>query len=568
MKKVIGCCGIALFIIACYSSAEELDLTQILNKFSSPDFIYQPFPAQTHQNSTYDRTGGNEDGDYFLEKNHQRAVVAKINGPGIITRIYTAHPLGILNIYLDDKKEPLISAHSSEFFSGAIYPFSEPIVGKSTGAYCYFPIPFSKSARIELEPDPDKTTPFPFGRYWQVEWLELTEAYPLKTLTLPISEPEKIALDNFKKYLNSLKKFEIPPQLEKISFESEIAPQERIVIAQLNGPGIIRKLALTLIPDNQSSQEHFLKAKIFGYWEEEENPSIIAKVSSFFANPINSNSPKIFIKRTEQGGEIFLPMPFSRSARFELQNPSQIPGKVKMELWVDKKEPKSPWRFHCLEREQKLTKNSITQNLDHQSDYLLLSSKGEGRFIGTVLWVFNKFFLWWGEGDETFFINDELRWHGTGTEDYFDGSYLHLGDNLFTSALAKDLFGKGYAGLNLMYKFHLLDPIYFQENIIFRLEYGSGILGINDLDNWYGSVVYWYQAEPHSDFSQMLGQELNLSEKIIKKEINQTRWNLLPRSSKIAIIIYRMMIGALALLLIFWLSIKIIKWQNKKEKKN
>jgi len=568
MRKIFICAGLAIIFIAFNLSAEQLDLSGILNKFSSPDFIYEPFPAQTHQTSTYDRTGGNEDGDYFPEKNHQRAVLAKINGPGIITRIYTAHPLGILNIYLDDKKEPLISSPASEFFSGALPPFSEPMVGKSTGAYCYFPIPFSKSARIELEPDPDKNAPFPFGRYWQVEWLKLSEEYQLKTLSLPISESEQSALDNFKRYLISLQKFEPPEGLEQISFEKKISPGEKIVLAELSPPGIIRKLALSLVPDNQSSQEQFLKAKIFCYWDDEKNPSIMAKASSFFANPINSNSPKIFIKRTQQGGKIFLPMPFSRSARWEIENPTEISGSVKMELWLERKEPKSPWRFHCLEREKKLTKNSITHNLDHQTDYLLLSSKGQGRFIGTVLWVFNKYFLWWGEGDETFFIDDELRWHGTGTEDYFDGSYLHLGDNLFTSALAKDLYGKGYAGLNLVYKFHLLDPIYFQKNILFRLEYGTGIFGINDLDNWYGSVVYWYQSEPHPDFSQILGEQLDLSKKIVQREINQTRWKLLPRSSKIAIIIYRMMIGALALLLIFWLSIKIIKWQNKKEKKN
>jgi hypothetical protein len=109
--------------------------------------------------------------------------------------------------------------------------------------------------------------------------------------------------------------------------------------------------------------------------------------------------------------------------------------------------------------------------------------------------VWNKYFTWWGEGDEMVFVDGESwppQFHGTGTEDYFDGAWMKFGRSPLAGALVADSLGKHYAGETLAYRWHLADPIPFQKSIDFSIEHGSN----NDLGNLYESVAFWYQAEP------------------------------------------------------------------------
>ena len=47
-----------------------------------------------------------------------------------------------------------------------------------------------------------------------------------------------------------------------------------------------------------------------------------------------------------------------------------------------------------------------------------------------------------------------------------------------------------------MYRFHILDPIPFQERISVTIEHGTG----NDRADNLSSVAYWYQAPPAGAF--------------------------------------------------------------------
>jgi len=93
---------------------------------------------------------------------------------------------------------------------------------------------------------------------------------------------------------------------------------------------------------------------------------------------------------------------------------------------------------------------------------------------------------------------------GTGTEDYFCGSYGFQAP--FTTA---------YTGTTLpanadhdppnywsLYRWHVMDPICFDENLKVTIQ----ALGWGDdgkyklLSDDIASVAYWYQAEPHAPF--------------------------------------------------------------------
>ena len=109
------------------------------------------------QESSYDRTGGNDDGfsgNYsYIRKEKGNLVLAEFEGAGVVNRIWTPTPTeDTLAFYFDGEKEPRLKIKFMDLFSGKVYPFLKPVVGNEIGGYyCYIPIPFKKSLRIEFE---------------------------------------------------------------------------------------------------------------------------------------------------------------------------------------------------------------------------------------------------------------------------------------------------------------------------------------------------------------------------------------------------------------------------------
>jgi len=83
--------------------------------------------------------------------------VAEINGSGAIQHIWMT-PTGmwrhlILRMYWDGEESPSVEVPVGDFFgTGFMYkPYATPYVGMSSGGYySYFPMPFNRTARIEI----------------------------------------------------------------------------------------------------------------------------------------------------------------------------------------------------------------------------------------------------------------------------------------------------------------------------------------------------------------------------------------------------------------------------------
>lgn len=563
MKKIFAAGLFSLVFSAGALAAETIELKGVLDEFAGLDSLYQPAEFKTRMISTTDPAGGNRDWDNFLEKSGERAVLAEISGPGIITRIFTADPRGRIKIILDQQSEPLISLPAAEFFAGKAPPFTAPFTGNDPSGYSYFPILFASHARIEIEPLASDTGNFPFGRFWQVEWLEALPGIGAKTISLPLSGDETASLERLKAFLSGLRDFEPGPGLKRVNFEKRIEPGQRVELGELGGPGVVRKIRVLALPDPGAGPEQLLASRIFFQWDFEPEPSVDARLADFFGNPFNTASPPILVRRLENGGEMMLPMPFAKSAVFAVENRGTSPGTIRMEFWLEEKDAvTSPWRFHAFEREERLLSSPGKRNLDHKDDYLVLAASGRGRFVAAALCVFNRYIVWWGEGDESFELDGERNWVGTGTEDYFDGSFMRFGRSDFAGALVRNTVNKGYAGLAVAYRLHLLDPVYFQDRLRFSLEHG---LVANDLNNWYRSVAYWYQSEPHASFAQMAGQELDLSPETIKREVDRATWRTITPAHK-ALVLLKQGLPALLLLAAF-LAI-ILLWLRRAKRRN
>jgi hypothetical protein len=107
---------------------------------------------------------GENAADRQFGKGRTNVVIADIKGPGVITMIHFALPeagdnldrSAILRIYWDGEKEPSVEVPLVEFFCDAngTFPKVDNIVmNKKRGWNAYFPMPFRKSARIEVDND-------------------------------------------------------------------------------------------------------------------------------------------------------------------------------------------------------------------------------------------------------------------------------------------------------------------------------------------------------------------------------------------------------------------------------
>ncbi|MCL5269947.1 MAG: DUF2961 domain-containing protein [bacterium] len=89
-----------------------------------------------------------------------RVVIAELKGPAVITMIHFALPAAgkldrstLLRIYWDGEASPSVEAPLVDFFAdpdGALERVDSALVNKKRGWNCYFPMPFARSARVEL----------------------------------------------------------------------------------------------------------------------------------------------------------------------------------------------------------------------------------------------------------------------------------------------------------------------------------------------------------------------------------------------------------------------------------
>ncbi len=323
-----------------------------------------------------------------------------------------------------------------------------------------------------------------------------------------------------------------------------LAPGASATIADLEGPGCIRHLWITL----HSLEEHYLRRCVLrAWWDGESQPSIECPIADFFgvghagiANfwslPLTMVTGGDSIPKHRAAMNCFFPMPFARSARLAIENQGERPLRA-LYYYVDWEQydrlPEQALRFHAQWRRQNPfpATRDLSQapeagtpeprNPDGKRNYVILEARGQGHYVGCVLSVDHinphRGFSWFGEGDDMIFIDGEERpsLHGTGTEDYFCAAWGFPGGAYSTPYHGVSLAGTTqgpaiYSGKWSMYRFHIQDPICFRQSIRVTIESGHANVHANDIS----SVAYWYQREPHAAFPPMppVEQRLPLSE--------------------------------------------------------
>jgi D-arabinan exo alpha-(1,3)/(1,5)-arabinofuranosidase (non-reducing end) len=294
----------------------------------------------------------------------------------------------------------------------------------------------------------------------------------------------------------------------------ELDAGETAVIFDCKGPGVITHIWCTFLDSNYSGA---LVVRM--WWDGEENPSVDVPLLDFFGRGAGATGALKSLPFSSGpdpglGHNCWLPMPFNKSARIEVEN--QGDDTTRLYYYVDyekpKKLPRKNYRFHAQWHYVPLTPGIelgtlgyvdylyLGTNLDPFANYVIVDATGKGNYIGSFLYMQNRVNLdvanWYGEGDDMIWIDDDEkpRLLGTGQEDYFATAF---GPNSYYSDLFNGILqpgGENYYGRVTWYRFHIADAIPFKKHLRVSLEHGHA----NRRSDAYRSVAFWYQKEPHA----------------------------------------------------------------------
>lgn len=286
-----------------------------------------------------------------------------------------------------------------------------------------------------------------------------------------------------------------------------ILPGETLVLADLEGPGIIRHIWNTSASLNPYSTRAMI---VRIYWDNSEKPSVEVPLGDFFGVGQGANrdfqSLPVNVSSHGRSRNCFWTMPFKKHAKITVSNEQSGFGPAYFYYYVDWEKvdmlPKDVLYFHARYNQQSKAK---------RGDHLILNTTGCGNYVGTVYSVMQVVNGWFGEGDDRFFIDGELipSIQGTGTEDYFGDAW---GFREFSGAFnGVPLYEGPMAGDRASaYRWHINDPIRFQKSLKLSIEHrgsvvdynGEKLSGSDERADWVSSVAFWYQTPivfPDSD---------------------------------------------------------------------
>ena len=376
-----------------------------------------------------------------------------------------------------------------DLFSGKVFPFVQPLCGNQLGGYyCYYPILFQKHCVIVSR-----------GKkmmFHQIGYRLYNKGTSVQPFTTNISDDAKNALASISNLwnnneVNKAKSIALSNDDTKITDTSfSINPGDTKQAFKLNAGGRITGIEISPASSFASLYKNIIM-RIF--WDDEKTPAIDCPVADFFGFAFGKPSMQSLLLGSENNiCYSFLPMPFDKKARIEFSylnakdsSLSQIDLHAKIYYTLQPRNANKEGKFYTYRNSEK-TKN--------REPHIFLNIQGKGHYVGSVLQAqglktgMTIFF----EGDDSTVIDNEMRFHGTGSEDYFNGGWYAL-LNRWDSKLSLPLHGALDYSLAFArtggYRFYITDKMSFEKSIYQSIEHGGEH---NAVPGLYTSVSYFY----------------------------------------------------------------------------
>jgi hypothetical protein len=299
----------------------------------------------------------------------------------------------------------------------------------------------------------------------------------------------------------------------KVSPSVRIKPKETFTLADIKEGGAIQHIWMT-----PTGNWRFSILRM--YWDGETTPSVEVPVGDFFASGWGRAAQLNSLAVTVNPGSAFnsyWTMPFRRSARITMENIADEEMTLYYQItYAVTNVGADAGYFHAQFRR--------TNPVPYKQVYTLVDGvRGEGHYVGTHMsWGVNNN-GWWGEGEIKFYLDGDTDFAtivGTGTEDYFCGSYNF--ENPDTHHYQE--FTTPYSGMPLvirpdgvyksqqrfsLYRWHIMDPIRFARDLRVTIQALGWRVGGRylPLQDDIASVTYWYQTDPHAPFPGLPGRD-------------------------------------------------------------
>jgi len=295
----------------------------------------------------------------------------------------------------------------------------------------------------------------------------------------------------------------------KVSPSVRIKAGTTFTLGEIQGPGCIQQIWMTPTGNWRHSIIRF-------YWDDETEPSVECPVGDFFAcgwgKYCQINSLAVCVN-PGSAFNCYWQMPFRKKARVTMENRDAKDMTLYYQInYTLTALPRDAAYLHAQFRR--------VNPLPEKSVYTILDGvAGRGQYVGTYMAWEARSPGWWGEGEIKFYMDGDKDWPticGTGTEDYFCGSYNF--ENRETKKYQP--FSTPYTGLAQvippdtayvppqrfgLYRWHVTDPVRFEKDLRVSIQ----ALGWKKdhtylpLQDDIASVAFWYQTEPHRKFPKL-----------------------------------------------------------------
>ncbi len=476
------------------------------------------------KSNSYINWYANADWAGFVRQERGNVVLAEIDGPGVIWRMWSASlGDGKVKIYLDGKLA--IDIFWKDYFSGKAAPFNrDGLVYRTAGGWNnYTPISFQKSCKIVTKATKEQSEKFEiepgvWGKFFHFNYSVFPKNTKVQTFKMKLSAEENKALDKANKTLTS-NLGKNPNSYKNTSEEFVIwnIPAGESRFLEITGKRAITSLKIK-IPESQNFKDLLRQLTLSINWDKEKSPSVWSPIGDYFGTAPGINEYKSLVmgmNKSGQSSEVreqdnfkknkkqstkykaqnpklfefysYWYMPFKNNAKISIKNESDKDQKIT--LIVEHTPLKTSFDklgyFHAKwHRDLKTDKKQPL-------DWKIVETSGRGRFVGTMLHIWNPRGLWWGEGDEKFYVDGENfpSTFGTGSEDYF--GYAWCMPEIFSSAYhsqTTNFHNRGHVSNN---RWHIGDNIPFQKSFSAYIEKYFK----NSRPTLYAGVAYWYLSK-------------------------------------------------------------------------
>jgi len=400
------------------------------------------------------------------------ATLAEMDGPGAITWMWSANPLGDLVLQIDDETEIAVPFRS--ILEGRFLPPSarNPFAVRTAGGFnLYFPILYRKHCRIALRAKDRKELGSVFYQIAANSICTEKMIEPFRPDSIPTRHRQ---VEFLARRFDSRNGATFPVRQTAI-----IKAGDQADILVDSGSGTIGALWISA-----SSKADLSTLHLEAFWDGEEQPSVSAPLHMLCGISAGFEDVRAYPVSVEGASAVLhWPMPFGSGAVVRLKNRSDRDVRISSTILMVPS-GSSQMRFQCA-----LSSHSNLQS-DARNIVNLAAMSGAGKIVGCVLQVESRCDKWWGEGDPIIWLDSSERpaWQGTGTEDYFGFAWCSTQEFQHPFHGQTRVKDSASERISCMYRYHILDPLVFSTMAEFNLEaWGQGEGSMD-----YSALVMWY----------------------------------------------------------------------------